>query len=140
MHNGDTVRILVVDDFEPLRREICSMIQRRPEFRVIAEVADGLEAVQQAYELKPDLILLDIGLPSLDGLEVANRIRQFIPDARIIFLTQNSDRDVIRAALSTGAEGYVVKANAWAELFTAIEGGPLGEQLKAQMLAKTGVA
>ena len=98
------------------------MIQRRPEFRVIAEVADGSEAVQQAYELKPDLILLDIGLPSLDGLEVANRIRQFIPYARIIFLTQNSDRDVIRAALSTGAEGYVVKANAWAHLFTAIDG------------------
>ena len=98
MANGDTVRILVVDDSEPWRRQVCSMLQTRPEFRVVAEVADGLEA--------------------------ANRIRQFTPDARVVFLTQNSDKDVIQAALSTGAQGYVQKANAWAELFTAIEGVP----------------
>ena len=122
MLNGDTVRILVVDDFEPWRREVCAMLQRRPEFCVVAEVADGLEAVQEADKLKPDLILLDIGLPSLNGLEVANRIRQSTPDARIIFLTQMSDSDVIRAALSTGAQCYVVKANAWADLFAAIDG------------------
>ena len=122
MHNGDTVRILVVDDYEPWRREVCAMLQRRPEFRVVAEVADGLEAVYEARELKPDLILLDIALPSLNGLEVANRIRQFTPNARIIFLTSYSDRDVIREALSTGAQGYVVKVNAWAELVTAIDG------------------
>ena len=122
MHNGDTVRILVVDDYEPWRREICSLLQRRPEFRVVAEVADGLEAVYEAHELKPDVILLDIDLPSLNGLEVANRIRQFTPNARIIFLTQNSDRDVIREAMSAGAEDYVVKTNAWAELFAAIDG------------------
>jgi len=122
MRNGDIVRILVVDDFEPWRREVCAMLQRRPEFCVVAEVADGLEAVQEADKLKPDLILLDIGLPSLNGLEVANRIRQSTPDARIIFLTQMSDSDVIRAALSTGAQGYVVKANAWADLFAAIDG------------------
>ena len=135
-----SIRVLVVDDYEPFRRVVCSRLESRPDFEVIGEASDGLEAVEKAQVLKPDLILLDIGLPSLNGLEVANRIRQSTPDARIIFLTQNSDRDVIRAALSTGAEGYVVKANAWAELFTAIEGGPLGEQLKAQMLAKTGVA
>ena len=97
------------------------MLRTRPEFRVVAEVADGLEAVQKAHELKPDVILLDIGLPSLNGLEVANRIRQFTPYGRIIFLTQITDSDVIRAALSSGADGYVVKANAWAELFAAID-------------------
>lgn len=122
MRNGDIVRILVVDDYEPWRRQVCSMLRTRPEFLVVAEVADGLEAVYIAQELKPDLILLDIGLPSLNGLEVANRVRQFTPDARIIFLTSYSDRDVIREALSNGAEGYIVKANAWAELFTAIDG------------------
>ena len=122
MANGDAVRILVVDDFEPWRRQLCSMLQTRPEFRVVGEVADGLEAVQQARELNPDLILLDIGLPSLDGLEAANRIRQFSPDARIVFLTQESDRDVRRAALSVGAQGYVLKTDASAELFTAIDG------------------
>ena len=124
MANGDTVRILVVDDSEPWRRQICSMLQTRPEFCVVAEAADGLEAVQEAQKLKPDLILLDIGLPSLNGLEAANRIRQFTPDARIVFLTQNSDKDVLQAALSTGAQGYVQKADAWAELFNAIEGVP----------------
>jgi DNA-binding NarL/FixJ family response regulator len=117
-----SLRILVVDDYEPWRQRVCSMLQTRPGLCVIAEVADGLEAVQTAEELKPDLILLDIGLPHLNGLEAANRIRQVVPDAKIIFLTQNSDRDVVRAALSTGAQGYVLKTDAGRELFTAVEG------------------
>ena len=98
------------------------MLQTRPELRVVAEVGDGLEAVQKAQELKPDLILLDIGLPTLNGLEAADRIRQVAPDARIIFLTQNNDRDVVRAALRAGARGYVLKADAGNELFSAVEG------------------
>jgi DNA-binding NarL/FixJ family response regulator len=117
-----SVRILVVDDFEPWRRRVCSMLQTGPELRVVAEAGDGLEAVQKAKELKPDLILLDIGLPNLDGLEAANRIRQVAPDAAIIFLTQNSDKDVVRAALSTGARGYVLKTDAGRELLTAVAG------------------
>jgi DNA-binding NarL/FixJ family response regulator len=115
-----SVRILVVDDFEPWRRGICSRLQTRPEFRVVADVADGLEAVQKARELKPDLILLDIGLPNLDGLEAANRIHQVAPDAAIIFLTANRSKDVVRAALSNGARGYVLKADAGRQLFSAI--------------------
>ena len=98
MAKGDTVRVLVVDDFEPWRQQVCSMLQTRPELPVVAEAGDGLEAVQKAQELKPDLILLDIGLPNLNGLEAANRIRQVAPDASIIFLTQNNDKDVVRAA------------------------------------------
>ena len=121
MASGDIVRILVVDDSEPWRRQVCSMLQTRLEFRVVAEVADGLEAVQEAQKLKPELILLDIGLPSLNGVEAAKRIRLFTPDARIVFLTQNSDRDVIGSALSTGAQGYVLKTDASTELFTAID-------------------
>ena len=73
-------------------------------------------------ELHPDMILLDIGLPTLNGLEAANRIRQVAPDAKIIFLTQNSDRDVVRAALSTGARGYVLKTDAGGELYPAMVG------------------
>jgi DNA-binding NarL/FixJ family response regulator len=117
-----SVRILVVDDFEPWRQQVCSMLQTQPEFQVVAEAADGLEAVQKAQKLKPDLILLDIGLPNLDGLEAANRIRQVARDTAIVFLTQNSDKDVVRAALSTGAQGYVLKIDAGRELFTAVEG------------------
>lgn len=117
-----SIRILVVDDFEPWRKQVCAMLQTGPELRVVAEAEDGLDAVQKANELKPDLILLDISLPKLDGLEAASRIRQVAPDAAIIFLTQNSDKDVVRAALSTGARGYVLKTDAGSELFSAMAG------------------
>ena len=115
-------RTLVVDDCEPWRQQVCSILQTQQELRVVAGIADGLEAVQRAKELQPDLILLDIGLPNLNGLEAANRIRQLAPDARILFLTLNSDQDVVRAALNTGAQGYVLKTDAGRELLPAVAG------------------
>jgi DNA-binding NarL/FixJ family response regulator len=122
MPTFSSVRVLVVDDFKPFRRFICSTLGERPDLQVIGEASDGLEAVQMAGELQPDLILLDIGLPNLDGLEAANRIRQVAPDAAIIFLTQQSDEELVRAALSTGARGYVLKTDAARELLTAVVG------------------
>jgi DNA-binding NarL/FixJ family response regulator len=116
-----SVRVLVVDDFEPWRYVVCSMLKGQTELQIVGEVADGLEAVQKAQELKPDLILLDIGLPNLNGIEAAIRIRQVAPGAKIIFLTQNSDKDIVQAALSTGAHGYVLKTDA-AELLIATTG------------------
>lgn len=98
------------------------MLQARPELRVVGEVGDGLEAVQRAKELQPDLILLDIGLPNLDGLKAANRIRQVAPNAAIIFLTANNDKDMVRAAMGTGARGYVLKTDAGRELLAAVAG------------------
>ena len=115
-----SIRVLVVDDLEPFRRFVCSKLEQRPDLQVIGEALDGLEAVRKAQELQPDLILLDIGLPKLDGLEAAKRIRQVAPDAAIIFLTQNRDRDVVRAALRTGARGYVLKTDAGSELLTGV--------------------
>jgi DNA-binding NarL/FixJ family response regulator len=115
-------RTLVVDDSEPWRQHILSILQTQPELRVVADTADGLEAVQKAKELQPDLILLDIGLPNLNGLEAANRIRQVAADAKILFLTLNSDQDVVRAALNTGAQGYVLKTDAGRELLPAVAG------------------
>jgi len=114
------IHILVVDDFEPWRQQVCSILQTRPDFCMVAELGDGLEAVQKAQELKPDLILLDIGLPSVDGLEAANRISQLAPGTKIIFVTQNSDKDTVRAAFSNGAQGYVVKTDAASELLAAV--------------------
>ena len=116
------VRILVVDDFAPWRQQVCSILQTDQDRHIVAEAGDGLEAVQRAKELQPDLIVLDIGLPNLDGLEAAKRIRQVAPAAKIIFLTNNSDEDVVRAALSDGAQGYVRKIDAGRELLTAVEG------------------
>jgi DNA-binding NarL/FixJ family response regulator len=89
---------------------------------VVAEIADGLEAVQRAKELQPDLILLDIGLPRLNGIQAANRIRQVAAGAKILFLTLDGDQDVVRTALSTGAQGYVLKTDAGRELLPAVAG------------------
>jgi len=117
----DPIRILLVDDFEPWRQYVRSLLQTRAEFSVVAEVSDGLAAVQKAKELKPDLILLDIGLPSLDGMKAANCIRQAAPEARIIFVSNNSDTELRQAAVRSNAKGYVLKTNAAKELLPVID-------------------
>ncbi len=89
--------------------------------QIIAEVTDGLTAVLKAVELKPDLILLDIGLPTIDGIEAARRIGKLVPESKIIFFTDESSADVIQEALSLGAWGYVVKRRAGSELRAAVE-------------------
>ena len=114
------VRILVVDDFEPWRSQIRNILQERPEW-IVSEACDGPEAIRKATELKPDVILLDIGLPALNGIEAAERISTLVPDTSILFVTQQSDPDVVSAALSNGAKGYVLKANASRELVPAVE-------------------
>jgi CheY-like chemotaxis protein len=113
--------VLVVDDFEPFRCFVRSALRQRPQLEVIGELSDGLAAVQKAEELKPDLILLDIDLPTLNGLEAARQIRQLAPNAKIIFLTQESSDDVMHEALSLGARGYVLKIRAGSDLLTAVE-------------------
>ena len=115
------VRVLVVEDFVPFRQFISSRLATRPDLQVICEVSDGLEAVQKAVELKPDLILLGIALPSLNGIEAARRIRTLAPESKIIFLSQESSPDVVQEAFSLGAQGYVVKAKAGSELLDAVD-------------------
>lgn len=116
-----SIRILVVDDLEQWRRMVRSILGAHKQLHVVGEAVDGVEAVQKAGELKPDVIVLDIGLPKVNGIEVANRIRQLAPGTKIIFFTQNADADVRLAALSSGAQGYVLKANAGQELLSAVE-------------------
>jgi DNA-binding NarL/FixJ family response regulator len=118
--NKVSVRVLVVDDFEPWRRSVRLLLQQA-DLQVIGEVSDGLEAVQKAEELQPDLVLMDIGLPTLNGIEAANRIHRIVPKAKILFLTQNNDPEVVSAALLNGARGYVLKMDAKSELLAAIE-------------------
>jgi len=115
------VRVLMVDDFESWRRFASSLLRRKPELQVVGEASDGLEAVRKAVELKPDLILLDIGLPILNGFEAALQIRKLVPESKIIFLTQESAGDVIQEALRLGASGYVLKTRAESDLLTAVE-------------------
>src|SRR5215469_17289890 len=116
MKQESPLRILVVDDFAEWRVRVRSMLQARPEWKVIGEACDGLEAVQRTTELCPDIVLLDIGMPILDGVEAAKRIRQDSPSSRIIFVTQEDDEEIRIAALATGAEEYLVKTNATSEL------------------------
>jgi len=123
-----SVRVLVVEDSEPFRRFICSTLGKRPELQIVGEVSDGLEAVHKVEELQPDLILLDIGLPTLNGIDAARRIRKVAPHSKILFVSQESSTDVAQEALDLGALGYVVKAHAGRELLVAVEAVRQGRQ------------
>ena len=110
----------MVEDSEPFRRFICSTLRKKPELQIIGETSDGLEAVQKAEELQSDLIVLDIGLPTLNGIEAARRIRKLAPQSKILFVSQESSANVVQEALSLGALGYVVKAHAGSQLLAAV--------------------
>ena len=116
-----SVRVLVVDDFEPFRRFVCSTLAQSPGLQVVGEGSDGLEAVQKTEELKPDLVILDIGLPRLNGIEAARQIHRLTPESRIIFLSQESSPDVVQVALNLGAWGYVMKTRAGSDLLAAVD-------------------
>ena len=103
---------------------------------MIAQTPDGLEAVQSAQELKPDLILLDIGLPGLNGIEVAHQVSRLVPSVTILFVSQNNDADVVATARSNGAKGYVLKIDVNRELLRAIEAVLRGEQFASTELAQ----
>ena len=129
------VRILVADDVEPWRKLICSTLRERRQLRVVGEVTDGLEAVQKARDLQPDLILLDIGLPNLNGIEAARQISQVAPGSKILILTLYADVEVVRAALSNGAKAYILKSDAARELLPAIEAALRGQKFVSRRLS-----
>jgi len=114
-------RVLVVDDNEPWRSFATRTLQKNPELQVVSEASDGLEAVLKAQELQPDMILLDIGLPTLNGIAAARRILQHAPQTRILFMSEQRSSDIVEEALGTGARGYVVKSKAATELWPALE-------------------
>ena len=116
-----TVRILLVDDFQPWRSFVASLLQKNPEWEIFGEVSDGLQAVQKAEEIQPDLIVLDVGLPKLNGIEAAQSICKVAPKSKILFLSENRSPDIAAAALSAGGHGYVVKSDGGNELLVAVE-------------------
>jgi DNA-binding NarL/FixJ family response regulator len=115
-----SLRVLVVDDYEPFRRFVCSTLRKISELQIVGEASDGLEAVRKADELQPDLIVLDIGLPTLNGIEVIRRLRKLCPKCKVLVVSQQSSADVMQEVFSLGGLGYVVKANAGSELLPAV--------------------
>jgi DNA-binding NarL/FixJ family response regulator len=121
-------RVLVVDDSEVWRRFFSSTLQKQPEYQVIGELSDGLVAVQQAQQLQPDLILMDIGLPTLNGIEATRRIREVSPRSRILCVSENRSAEIAEEALHIGAGGYVVKSKAGSEFLPAVKAVLQGKQ------------
>jgi DNA-binding NarL/FixJ family response regulator len=119
--SSSRVSVLVVDDFEPFRVLLGELLRQRPEFQIVAEASDGPEAVQKAGQLQPDVILLDIGLPSMNGIEATRQIGEVAPESKIIFVTQELGTAVVQEALSSGAWGYVAKTRVRSDLLKAIE-------------------
>lgn len=122
------VRILVVDDFEPWRRFVVRFLQPNPTWQIICEASDGLKAIEESRRVQPDMILLDVGLPALNGLEAAKQILKESPEIKILFLSENTSRDVVQEALRIGGYGYVVKSDVHRELIAALKAAIANER------------
>src|SRR5882762_10319065 len=116
-----SLRILIVDDHETVRRGIRALLSTRPDWVVCGEAADGLEAVEKAKSLRPDVVLMDISMPRMDGVEATRIIRQEVPESKVIIVSQNDRDEVSRQAAEIDAGGYVDKADLARDLLPAVE-------------------
>ena len=132
-------RILLVEDFGPFRAFVTSLLGGDLEMQVYS-ASNGLEAVTKAQQLNPDLILMDIGLPRLDGLEATRRIRELAPSSKVVFLTQETSAEIVQEALSLGAWGYVAKQRAGTDLLAAVRATLQGQPFVSKGLAVSGFA
>jgi DNA-binding NarL/FixJ family response regulator len=132
-----SVRVLLVDDYEYFRSLAASILGRQPGFQIVGEALDGQEAVRKAQELKPDIVVLDIGLPKLHGIEVAERIRSISPDSKILFFTLNDCPRIVLEAFDVGADGYVHKLDTAGELLAAAEAVLLGKRYLSRLAGLT---
>lgn len=116
-----TFRILVADDHEVVRKGLIALLQSQQDWQVCGEAGDGREAVDKAQQLKPDVVILDIGMPSLNGLEATRQILKTNPQARVLILTLHDSDQVVREVLNAGARGFLLKSDAARDLVAAVE-------------------
>jgi two-component system response regulator NreC len=114
------IRILIADDHGVLRAGLCALLDAVPGLEVVGEAADGREALRRVEELRPDVVLLDISMPDLDGIEVVGQLGETLPDVRVLILTIYDDASLLREAVSLGATGYITKTASYLELIEAI--------------------
>jgi DNA-binding NarL/FixJ family response regulator len=114
-------RIFIADDHEVVRKGLMSLLEAQPDWEVCGEAADGREAVEKASESKPDVVILDIGMPSLNGLEATRQILKINPTAKILILTLHDSDSVVREVLNAGARGFLLKSDAARDLVAAVE-------------------
>jgi DNA-binding NarL/FixJ family response regulator len=132
------VRVLVVDDHAIVRRTICGLLSLDPNLEVVCQTASGEEAVQKAQELQPDLVLMDISLPKMSGIEAARQVRNVSPKSYIIFLSQHDSWRMANEAMKVGGHGYITKIDAASELLTAIRSVREGNRLASQRIRAQG--
>ncbi len=130
------VSILIVDDFEPWRHFVVNSLQKVAGVRVVGVAFDGMDAVHKAKELQPDLILLDLCLPGLSGLEVAEQIAEIAPGCKILFVSDTADADVVQGSFRAGGSGYVLKSDAARDLVAGIDAVLLGKRFVSRGLAR----
>lgn len=128
------VRVLIVDDFTEWRQVVREIISGMPQVEITGEAADGLEAVEKAQQLQPDLILLDIGIPGLNGIEAARQIAKVCRKSKIAFLTEN--RCYVEEAFEAGAIGYILKSHFDSELIPGVAAMLKGEQFVSHAMVR----
>src|SRR3984957_19994725 len=115
------VRLLIADDHEIVRRGLRTVLEARPGWEVVAEAGDGREALQRVVEFTPDVTILDISMPSMNGLEAARQIRKRVPESKILILSVHDSDPLIQKVLECGARGYLLKSDAARDLVTAVD-------------------
>src|ERR1700683_731566 len=125
---GRKVRILIADDHPVIRRVVRSTLQQQPHFEGCGEVENGLEAIEEAKKLKPDVVVLNVSMPLLNGFEAAREIKKTLPESAIVILTQNADKRFVEEAKKIGVRAYVAKSKAGEALVKAVEAAVLGEE------------
>jgi DNA-binding NarL/FixJ family response regulator len=131
--------LIVVEDSQPFRLWLLSVLQKRPELQVLCDVSHGVAAIKKAEELQPDLVLLDIGLPELNGIHAARQIRETSPKSKILFVTQETSEDVVQEALRNGGGGYLVKIDAASDLLPAVTAVLQGKRFVSRSIAGRGL-